>query len=238
MTRQAAVREITLFLALTYALALGVAVALPHANINKLFSVLVPTISVVVLTFVATPSGRRRLLWRGVGLGRSGHTGRSAWLPALLVPMILLLLAYGAALALGVAELRDLTITTSTTVNWSINFGISLLIGTLIILGEEIGWRGFLLPRMQRLTSKRRAAVATGFCHGVFHLPLILLATTYDAEGSRWVVAPVAVVTVTAAGVFYAYLRDLSGSVWPVAFAHNAANTAFDLGAAATVATG
>jgi membrane protease YdiL (CAAX protease family) len=80
--------------------------------------------------------------------------------------------------------------------------------------------------------------VLTGFAHGCFHLPLILIATTYDSDGARWFVAPSVVVTITAAGVFYAFVRDRSTGVWPVAFAHNAANTAFDLGAQATVATG
>ncbi len=26
--------------------------------------------------------------------------------------------------------------------------------------------------------------------HGLFHLPLILIATTYNADGARWIVAP------------------------------------------------
>ena len=34
------------------------------------------------------------------------------------------------------------------------------------------------------------AAVLTGFIHGLFHLPLILLTTVYDNIGSRWVIAP------------------------------------------------
>jgi membrane protease YdiL (CAAX protease family) len=79
--------------------------------------------------------------------------------------------------------------------------------------------------------------VAAGFAHGCFHLPLILLATTYDTGGSRWVAAPVAVAVITAGGVFYAWLWDRTGTVWPVAIAHNVVNTVFDLGAASVVAT-
>ena len=74
----------------------------------------------------------------------------------------------------------------------------------VVLVGEEIGWRGSMLPRLQQLTTKRRAALVTGFVHGCFHLPLILIATTYDSEGPRWIAAPVAVLTITAAGVFYA----------------------------------
>ncbi|CUR58307.1 hypothetical protein NOCA2490033 [metagenome] len=32
--------------------------------------------------------------------------------------------------------------------------------------------------------------------------------------------APVVLLSLTSAGVFYAWLKDRSGSVWPVAFAH------------------
>ena len=108
---------------------------------------------------------------------------------------------------------------------------------TVLFLAEELGWRGYLLPRIQQLTSRRRAALVTGFVHGCFHLPLILIATTYDEHGSRWLVAPVVVATITMGGVFYAYLWDRTHSVWPVAMAHGAVNTAFAVGAGAVVAT-
>ena len=44
------------------------------------------------------------------------------------------------------------------------------------------------------------------------------------------------VATITAGGVFYAYLWDRTGSVWPVSMAHSAVNTMFGLGAGAVVA--
>jgi hypothetical protein len=37
-------------------------------------------------------------------------------------------------------------------------------------------------------------------------------------------------------GVFYAYLWDRTGSVWPVSMAHGAVNLAFGIGAGAVVA--
>ena len=105
----------------------------------------------------------------------------------------------------------------------------------VLFLGEEIGWRGYMLPRVQQLTSKRRAAVMTGFVHGCFHLPLILIATTYDEFGPRWFVAPMVVAVLTMGGVFYAYLWDRTHSVWPVSMAHGSVNLAFGWGAAAVV---
>lgn len=233
-TTRTAIREIVAYLGIAYLLALTVAVGLPHAHINLLLSVMVPTVTVVILTFTLTPRGSRRALWRGIGLGRAGLR---AWPASIVLPLLLCAGAYGTALVIGAGRLHLGEISGATVPNWTANLLISLLVGTVIILGEEIGWRGYLLPRFQQLTTRRRAAVVTGFAHGCFHLPLILLATTYDIGGSRWVAAPVAVAVITAGGVFYAWLWDRAGTVWPVAIAHNVVNTVFDLGAASVVAT-
>lgn len=216
------------FLAIAYSLALVIALALPNAHLNLLLSVAVPTVTVTILTFALTPRGGRRALWRGFGLRRAGF---ATWRAAILVPLVLCAGAYGTALLIGAGRLDPPDLTPS----WAIDVLVSLVLGVVVILGEEIGWRGYLLPRFQQIISKRRAAVVTGFAHGVFHLPLILLATTYDTGVSRWVAAPVAVAVITAGGVVYAWIWDRSATVWPVAIAHNMVNTIFDLGAASVV---
>jgi membrane protease YdiL (CAAX protease family) len=227
-------RDVTTYLALTFLLAAGLALALPHAEVTALLTAFVPVTAVVVITFAATPRGRRRALWGQFGLTRSG---KHLWVVALFVPMILAGSAYGAALASGVADLRDLDITSSGVAAWGLDLVSMLAFMAVLFLAEEIGWRGYLLPRVQLLTSRRRAALVTGFVHGCFHLPLLLIATTYDQHGSRWFVAPMVVATITMAGVFYAYLWDRTGTVWPVAIAHGAVNTAFGIGAGAVIAT-
>ncbi|GAA4346646.1 CPBP family intramembrane glutamic endopeptidase [Angustibacter luteus] len=227
-------REVTAYIAIAYALSTAVVLALPHANINMMLVVLVPTVTVTILTFTITPRGTRRALWGQFGLARAG---RGTWVSAVVVPVVLCAAAYGTAIAVGAGRLRvDLD---DTPANWVINLLISLVMGTVFILGEEIGWRGYLLPRMQQLVpDKRRAALVTGLVHGCFHLPLILIGTTYDNQVPGWVAAPSAVALITAGGVFYAWIWDRSNSVWPVAIAHNTVNTVFDLGAAAVVASG
>jgi membrane protease YdiL (CAAX protease family) len=226
-------REAITYLALAFSLAIGIAVAIPHAGINVLLSAFAPITALLIIT-TTTPRGRRRALWGEFGLNRSG---RHMWPFALLVPMLLAGGAYAAALVLGVGELRDIDLTSSGAADWTLNLVVTLAFMTVLFLAEELGWRGYLLPRIQQLTSRRRAALVTGFVHGCFHLPLILIATTYDQHGSRWLVAPVVVATITMGGVFYAYVWDRTGTVWPVAMAHGAVNTAFGLGAGAVVAT-
>jgi membrane protease YdiL (CAAX protease family) len=227
-------REVTTYLVLAFSLAIGIAVAIPHAGVNVLLSAFAPIGALVAITFTTTPRGRRRAMWAEFGLNR---TGKHTWAVALLVPMLLAGSAYGVAVLVDVAELRDIDLTSSGVAFWSLNLATSLAFMTVLFLAEELGWRGYMLPRMQQLTSRRRAALLTGFVHGCFHLPLILIATTYDEHGSRWVVAPLVVATITMGGVFYAYLWNRGGSVWPVAMAHGTVNIAFGLGAGAVVAT-
>jgi membrane protease YdiL (CAAX protease family) len=227
-------REVATYIALAYALSTAICVALPHANINKLLLMFVPTIAVAIVTITVTPRGHRRELWGSLGLKRAGIR---TWPSAVLVPVLLCAGAFGTAIAVGAGRLQvdpgSADVTSASTLV------ISFVISISFVLGEEIGWRGFLLPRMQQLVpDRRRAALATGFVHGCFHLPLIVIGTTYDNEVSAWLAAPAAVALITAGGVFYAWLWDRSHSVWPVAIAHNTVNTVFELGALAVVAKG
>ena len=232
MTRP--LREVTTYLVLAFSLAIGIAVAMPHAGINVLLSAFAPLAALLVITFTTTPRGKRKELWGSFGLNRSG---KRLWPFALGVPMLLATSAYGIAVLLDVANLRDFDVTVAGLGSWTLNLGSTLVFMSVLFLSEELGWRAYMLPRVQQLTSRRRAAVLTGFVHGCFHLPLALIATTYDQHGSRWLIAPMMVAVITAGGVFYAYLWDRSHSVWPAAIAHGTVNTAFSLGAGAVVAS-
>ena len=227
-------REVVAFLAITYALAVALAIAVPNAGFNVGLTALFPTVAVVIVTFTMFRRGTRRELWRSLGLGRAGLR---SWGWAFGVPILLCGGAFGAALLVGAGHLKALPITESSVGSFAGGSVLLFLFMLVFVMGEEIGWRGFMLPRIQQLTGKRRAALVTGFAHGCFHLPLILIATTYDSEGSRWIAAPAAVLLITAAGVFYAWLKDRSGSVWPVAIGHTFANTTFDWGFSVVAST-
>jgi len=205
---------------------LGVAFALPHANIVQLLTMVSPLVAVVLITFTRTPRGQRRKLWGSLGLRRPGLR---SWPAAFVVSAaIVFVVPYLAADLLGSIAFKPLGTSSEAWFNRATNLAISIAFVTVLALTEEIGWRGYLLPRVQMLVSKRRAALVVCFSHGMFHVPLMVFTTTYNNVGSRWVVVPTVVVTVTAAGVFYAWLKDRSGSVWPVAFAHGTVNVLID----------
>jgi len=91
-------------------------------------------------------------------------------------------------------------------------------------LGEEIGWRGLLVPELLKVTSFRNTALISGVIWALWHFPLILLAD-YKAAGT-----PVAfqlgcfATMVISSSFLYAWLRLRSGSVWPAALLHGAHN--------------
>ena len=103
-----------------------------------------------------------------------------------------------------------------------------LVVGTLFALGEEIGWRGYMLPRLLG-RGVVPAMLLVGFLHGVWHLPLMLTTDYYHNTGNPLLVVPLFLVTLTLAGVFFGFLRLWTGSVWAVAIAHAAANMAWEV---------
>ena len=228
-------REITVFLGITYGLALAIALALPHAGIAPLVSILVPVTAVALTVALTVPRPDRRAVWAAVGFGRSGGVGLVV---AVVGPVLIIGLSFAVAVALGVVRFPG--------PDGSVGAGVGVGVGKAILataifavvfLGEEVGWRGFLLFRLAEVTSGRRAAVLTGAFHAIFHLPLLLLTTTYQSAGNRWVVVPMVMVTLTLAGVWYGWLRLWSGSIWPVSLSHSAFNNIVETVGGAAIAT-
>jgi uncharacterized protein len=216
------VRQVVVFLGITYAMTLGIALALPHAGIAPLISIAVPVIAVALTTVLAVPRGQRRAVWATVGF--SLRRGRGL-LIAVLGPLAIIALSFAAAAVFGVIRFPGLAPSLGLSV---LNLVVTTVIFAVVFLGEEIGWRGYLLFRLAEVTSGRRAALLTGVFHAVFHLPLLVLTTTYQSEGKRWIVVPMVMVTLTLAGVWYGWLRLWSGSIWPVSLSHSAFNNVIE----------
>ncbi len=211
MSRSAVRRDVIAYLSVLMAAAVGVAVILPHSSAAPVILGFVPA---TVVALFALIHGRSALT--GLGLGRPGF---AYWPIAIALPVMLGAICYAFAFGFGAARgPGDLRLSPASLL-------ISALITTVAIMGEEIGWRGYLLPRLQELTTRPKGALLTGLAQATFHLPLVLFTTTYNSEGSRWIVAPLMMVTITAGGICYGWLRDASRSLWPVALAHACTNT-------------
>ena len=132
-------------------------------------------------------------------------------------------MSFGVAAASGVVQFSGLPPGFGRSV---LNVALTTIIFAVVFLGEEIGWRGYLLSHVAELTSGRRAALVTGFFHAI-----------YQSAGNRWIVVPMVMVTLTLAGVWYGWLRLWSGSIWPVSLAHSAFNNLMEGVAGVAIAT-
>ena len=217
--------EAATYVGLVFAMVLTIALTTSGTgDLVPLLTMATPIIAVGLITLLRTPRGARRALWATFGLR---HAGWRSWPAAFALSVVAAFaVPFGVADVLGSA--RFVNGSSIDVPDAAINLVVSLAMVTMMAMAEEIGWRSYLLPRMQALLPRRRAAVAVGFVHGFFHLPMILFTSTYDSVGSRWLVAPMVLLSVTCAGVFYAWLKDRSGSVWVVAFAHATANQFID----------
>jgi CAAX protease family protein len=224
-------RQIVVFLCITYGLTLAVALALPHAGIAPLIVIAFPVIAMALTVAFTVPRGQRRAVWAGVGF--NPRRGRGL-LIAVVGPAVIIAVSFGVAAAFGVVQFSGLPPGFGRGV---LNVALTTIIFAVVFLGEEIGWRGYLLFRVAELMSGRRATLVTGAFHAIYHLPLLLLTTTYQSAGNRWIVVPMVMVTLTLAGVWYGWLRLWSGSIWPVSLAHSAFDNLMETVAGVAVTT-
>jgi membrane protease YdiL (CAAX protease family) len=221
-SRRSGIREVAAYVGLVTAIVLLVALLLPgtieEPGPAPLFALLTPAFVVGLI---------RGWVWlrrrRGVATSHQEpfglrRLGLRYWPAALVLPVLSVGVSIASAWALGLIEIHRLG-------ELAGNAPVDLVVMTLLLLGEEIGWRGFVLPRFMAVMPTRAAVLVTGLIHGLFHLPLILLTNSYDSAGSRAFIAPSAVVVITLGGVIFGWLWIRSSSLWPVLIAHAVVNT-------------
>lgn len=102
---------------------------------------------------------------------------------------------------------------------------VLFIVANVVLLGgvEELGWRGFLQPRLQARTSVLTAGLAIGTLWWLWHLPLFLGDKgAYSLEPAR-LVTYIAFI-VGASTVFGAFVNLTDGSVLPVMVMHASTN--------------
>lgn len=108
----------------------------------------------------------------------------------------------------------------------AVQLGSVLLIGvplsTLAAFGEELGWRGWLLPELRPLGTWPALAIS-GAVWGLWHAPIVLLGYNFQDRGPAGLAAMTAFCLLV--GVFLGWLRLRSASVYPAALAHGSLNS-------------
>src|SRR5215218_3295896 len=188
-----------------------------------------PTVAALIMLLVVTREGYSKEGWKSLGLHR---LGLNVWW-----------IAFGATLLITVAAsaivwatpLASFVIPEGGLINAIINFLI--MVGILMFsfsLGEEIGMRGYLQPRLMSL-GRTRALLVVGLVWATWHMPLYYFVAKLFPVGNVLFFLPLFYGTIVAACFIFGYLRIYTGSTWPASIAHAVHNTAWSTLGAFTV---
>lgn len=224
---------------------LGEGLASPWFFPVSIGMMLTPAVAaLIVVFFIDRPAGKARAL----GLWPMKPVGRLIGYLALgiVVPVALVLVALPVGALLGVypadfvhfsafQQILDSQLAATGAPELPIPIGVlvalqlvSIPIGAFLnlipALGEELGWRGWLLPKLMPLGTIP-ALLISGVIWGLWHAPLILLGYNYPTAPG-WLGLTMMVGMCVLVGAVFGWLRLRSESVWPAALAHGAFNAA------------
>lgn len=100
---------------------------------------------------------------------------------------------------------------------------LGVISGMARTLGEEIGWRGFLLPRLVQQTGFTWGCLLNGCVWACWHYPGLLFAD-YNAGTRPAYALSCFTVLVFGASFILGWIRLKSGSLWPAAIFHASHN--------------
>jgi len=208
--------EILLFLVLTFALSsAGWYLVTGAATGQEALFFTIFTMWCPGLAAVTTRLAVQRNLW-GFGF----RWGETRWqVLAIMLPVGLGLLMFGAVWLSGIAPVNTEQAAIVFSISFLPSFAIALLFNLFSAAGEEIGWRGLLVPELSRLMNFTRLALLSGAIWTAWHFPLIIFGT-YHGTGPLWYSLVVFVPSVMGAAVIIAWLRLVSGSVFTAIFFH------------------
>jgi membrane protease YdiL (CAAX protease family) len=147
----------------------GTAVVVPEWSVYLLTRIADFSFSIAGVIMIGATAGTAGLLqlWRRLTHWRISWK----WYLAGLLPLIF----YGAATALaGVGDSADFSGGAILTALFSIQSGFFVSLFLRGALGEELGLRGFALPRLQERMTPFKASAVIGFFWAVWHLPVLL----------------------------------------------------------------
>jgi membrane protease YdiL (CAAX protease family) len=162
-----------------------------------------------------------------LSLRRWGVTGGQVVLVPLAIPLAIYGVGYAIAWSWGFAHWSPgggkWTTGPQIAANLAINLSILGVFGTFTAMGEEIGWRGYLQPRLDA-AGVRASVVVVTLVQIAYHAPL-MVGAGYAQAGS--LATSLALFAIGDLPVTFIWAREtyLARSLWPAVFLHSFHNT-------------
>lgn len=195
-------------------------------SLNTAYFMFVPFLA-AILTMLLAKEVLQASAWKSLSF--HSFEGRS-FIVGLLTPMLLIGCSYVIVWCAGWGSFGTAPEYSGRAVELVIQFIVMLIGGAVtVVLGEEFGWRGYLLPRLTKL-GMRKALIWSSIIWGLFHLPIMFFTDLYHSDVNLYVYIPLFMANIVLAGIFIGYLRLKSRSIWPALIAHSAHNLAWQYG--------
>lgn len=162
---------------------------------------------------------QRNVRGMGWGLGKPLY-----YAIAYMLPLLYAGVAYGLVWLFGLGRLDTGGVAGSLGAFLLGSLTIRVLGSALLALGEEIGWRGLLVPQLARVQPFTQTALISGVIWGLWHVPLII-GGGYSSGAPAWYAVACFMVLVIGISFAFAWLRLASGSLWPAVLLHATHNT-------------
>jgi uncharacterized protein len=190
-----------------------------------------PTVATLVMLLAVTREGYSKEGWKSLGLHR---LGLNVWWIAFGVTLFI---TVAASAIVWATPLSSFVLPEGGILNPLIGFLMLVGVYTLTFsLGEEIGIRGYLLPKLLSSGRRKRALALSGLLWATWHMPLIFLVPALNfPTGNLLLFFPLFYGTVVAASFLYGYMRIYTGSIWPASIAHSVHNAAWPIMGAFTL---
>ena len=221
---------------------LGDGLAEPMSAVLLPVMMFTPAIATLVVVFAMRVPARGRRA-RFLGLWPLRPAKRVVWLMVLgwLLPPLLVGLSILVSAALGFVQLDPTFAAFALELEKALPAGTPLppvevvvfaqlamipvgaLFNSIFAFGEEISWRGWLLPALRPLGTWP-ALLLSGVIWGLWHSPIILLGYNFERTDITGVLFMIG--GCVAWGILLGWLRLRSASVWPAVIAHGSLNAA------------
>ncbi len=209
-------RSIVTFVVLAFALSTVGYTATIASGEASILLLVAPALAALITRYIFQRN-LRGFAWQPPSLG----SALSAYLLPFIVSGSMFVLAW-VAFGYYTTDNTDTAVLQGLAVSATVGFLAAAVFG----FGEELGWRGFLVPELAKITNFTNVALISGAIWALWHWPLILFAadvTDFDIAPA-WFTLPIFSITIIAAGTVMAWLTLKTQSIWPAVIMHGSQN--------------